>query len=444
MSQHSQQDFPFRLRALRQARNLTQRQLAGDSLSVSYVSHLEAGRRTPTPETLRELARTLRCDVAELTGERDSSQARPPMLTASYGRLALEAGQLDVAEAEFTALLATSRLDPLLRTEALLGIARILELQGRLEEAAHAYESLVKEAMDASSYISSLDLVLRWLRCLYELGELTRVIEVGLGAIERVERLGAWDSVSAIQILSTVAAAYFEVGDVRQAERLLREGLDRADRMRSPKARASVLWNASRIAAERGQYREALCFAEEALAFFRQDSDQRSAGRMLTAYGCILLYHNPPRAGEAKAVFEEALDHLSHAGGGVDRGYVLTELSRVKLMQGDADGAVAAAESSLHELGPEASLERARANIALAAALAATGEVDRSKEIFTEAAQTLGQLRASRQASRAWAELGDVLANAGDAVGAVEAFRKASAAVNLMSPSSAGDFNALP
>jgi tetratricopeptide (TPR) repeat protein len=422
---------------------MTQRQLAGESLSVSYVSLLEAGRRTPTPETVRELARALSCDVSELTGESDSLETRPALLVVSHGRLALEAGQTEVAEQQFRAALSTPGLDPLLRSEAMIGMARVLEQQGRLEQAAKAYESLVKEAMEASAYLTSLQLVIRWARCLYELGELPRVIEVGMGVIEQLDRLDAWESDGAIQILSTVAAAHFELGDVRQAEALLREGLGRADRMRSPKARAAVLWNSSQIACERGRYREALDFANEALSFFRQDNDRRNTGRMLTAYGCILLYHDPPRVGEARTVFEEALDSLAHAGSGVDRGYVLTELSRVRLLEGDTAGAIESAERSLVELGPEAQLEWARATTALAAALAVHGEVERSREMFTRAARALGQLGVSRQASRAWVELGDMLVQSGDSAGAAAAFRKASEAVNLVPPPSGGSSRAV-
>lgn len=42
--------FGDRLRQARRSAGLSQTQLAGDRYSLSYVSHLEAGRRAPTPE----------------------------------------------------------------------------------------------------------------------------------------------------------------------------------------------------------------------------------------------------------------------------------------------------------------------------------------------------------------------------------------------------------
>lgn len=59
LSHPSRPEFAQRLRRLRAAKGLTQRQLAGTELSVSYVSLLEAGRRTPTPETVQVLAASL-------------------------------------------------------------------------------------------------------------------------------------------------------------------------------------------------------------------------------------------------------------------------------------------------------------------------------------------------------------------------------------------------
>jgi transcriptional regulator with XRE-family HTH domain len=431
LSQGSKPDFAQRLRALRKARNMTQRELAGASLSISYVSLLEAGRRSPTQQTLRELAQVLGCSVAELTGESESPTMRPPALDLMHGQLALEAGQVAQAHQHFQSVLTGSDVDQPTRAEALLGVARAMEKDGRLEEAARLYEDLVQQAMDTPAYLASLRVVISWARCLHELGELHRVIEVGMGAIEELDRLDAWHSEASIELLATVAAAFAEQGDLRQAERLLEEGLNKAEQMRSPRARASVLWNSSQLACERGRYKEALDLAEEALAYFQQDNDRRSAARLLTMYGYILLEQDPPRPQQAHEVLVKALAGLTEFGRGFDRGYVLTELSRARLMQGDAEGAVEAAERSLEELGPEAVLERARAEAALAAALAATGDQEQSRKTFALAARTLTGIKASRQASRTWAELGNMLAEAGDPVAAVEAYRHATASLNL-------------
>lgn len=416
---------------LRISRGITQRELAGDTLSVSYVSLLESGRRTPGPEVLKQLAKRLACSVEELSGEIETSATRPSVLAVRFGQLALESAQPEQAIQHFGAVLNTPDLDPLLRSDARIGLARALEATGRLEEAARAYEALVQEALDAPAYLASLGVVLSWCGCLFELGQLNRVVEVGVGAMQQLDRMDAWDADGAIQLLATVAAAHFELGDINQAERLLQEGLERANRMRSPRARASVLWNASQIASERGRHREALDLAEEALAYFRHGSDRRSTARLLGAYGYLLLRQDPPRPVEAKEALQEALAGLTDSGRGFDRGTILVEISRSHLMTGDPAAAFAAANQSLLEAGPEATIQGARARTALGSALAALGDKDGAAAAFAEAAEQLGRINANREAARAWAELGNMLAEAGDATGAVRAFQHATAELHL-------------
>lgn len=428
VSQPAVKDFPRRLRAMRIARGITQRDLAGSELSVSYVSLLESGRRNPTPEVVRTLAARLACTPEELLGIVDSTNTRPPELTVRFGELALEAGEADQARAHFETALAIAHLSPMLRTAADIGLARAMESQGRLDEAAKAYEALVQEAMRTTGITASLGVMVSWCRCLRELGELDRVVEIGIGTLQQLDRLNAWESEAAIQLLVTIASAHVELGDYAQAERLLKEGLERADRMHSPRARASVLWNASEVASERGKHWQALELAEEALSYFRHGSDRRSALRLLAAYGYLLLHQDPPRPAEARRALEEALAGLTI---GFDRGYVLTELSRAHLLEGDHDAAVDMAEQSLRELGPKAALERARAQTALGAALAARGDREVATQIFNAAATDLGQLKATRQAARAWAELGDLLADFGDHQGAVVALKHATAALHI-------------
>jgi tetratricopeptide (TPR) repeat protein/DNA-binding XRE family transcriptional regulator len=431
-----QQEFAKRLKALRTAKGLTQRQLAGTELSVSYVSLLEAGRRTPTAETVKVLADSLGCAPEELwSGTGSVVDSRPPgSLSLRYGQLALASGQIDQAADHFEIALKAPDLDDLGRTEAAIGSARVLEAQGRLREAARAYERLVQEAIDSPRYLASLHVVIAWCRCLYEVGELDRVVEVGTGAMRELDRLGAWQSDTAVQLLATVAAAHFELGQIEQAERLLREGLARAEEIRSPRARASVLWNASHLASEDGRHREALELAEEALSYFRSAGDRRAEARLLSQYGYLLLRQEPPRIADATRVLEEALSMLSDSGYGYERGYVLTELSRARLLHGDAEAAVHQAEQAISELGSEARLERARAETALASALAALGRKEEASEVFDRAANTLTQLHASRHAARAWVELGNMLDEAGNPAAAVRAFRQATAAMNLLAP----------
>lgn len=423
--------FGEQLRALRLARNMTQAEVAGDLLSVSYISLLESNRRHPTRETVEILAQALGCPLNELSGG-PSEQAPPAALAVRHADLSLQSGEAAVARAGYQRVLQDGVEDPMLRVRAMLGVAQALQLEGRLTEAVEMYESCVRSGLVDPAHSVSLGVAQGWCRCLFELGELYRAIEVGNRALEEYGRLGAQDTEQSIRLLATVAAAWYELGELRQAANLLNEGLERAARVTSPQARGAILWNASLVAAERGRYLEALELADEALEAFRHGPDQRLVGSLLNLQGYILLRADPPRAEEAVAVLNEALSVLAEVQDKVAQAYTLTELSRGKLELGDVGAAISDAERSRELLGPLAQLEYARATVALAAAVSAQGDAERARRHFTEAATTLGELGASRTAARAWVELATTLADRGDLAGAVSAFLQAAMAVNLL------------
>ncbi len=58
--------FGARVRELRRIRGLTQAELGGDAYTGSYISYLESGRRTPTEDVARYIARKLAVDPSEL------------------------------------------------------------------------------------------------------------------------------------------------------------------------------------------------------------------------------------------------------------------------------------------------------------------------------------------------------------------------------------------
>lgn len=423
--------FGEQLRALRLARNMTQAEVAGQLLSVSYISLLESNRRQPTRETVEILARALGCRPNELLGD-PSEQERPAALAVRHADLSLQSGEAATARDGYQRVLQDGVEDPMVRVRAMLGLAKALQHEGRLTEAVETYESCVRSGLLDPAHTVSLAVAQGWCRCLFELGELYRAIEVGNRALEEYGRLGAQDSEQSVQLLATVAAAWYELGELRQAENLLNEGLERASRVRSPQARGAIIWNASLVAAERGRYLEALELADEALEVFRHGPDQRPLGSLLTLQGYILLRADPPRPEEAVTVLNQALAVLSDVQDKVAQAYALTELSRGNLELGDIDAAIADAERSRELLGPLARLEYGRATVALAAAVSAQGDTERALHHFTEAATTLSALGASRTAARAWVELATTLADRGDLAGAVSAFLQAATALNLV------------
>ncbi len=428
----SQAGFAQQLRQLRQARGLTQRQLAGGSLSVSYVSLLEAGKRSPTPQTLQILAEALSCDVAELTEAGDAGQ--PLALVLAQADLALEAGQVTGALERYEQVLAAGPDDAALLRRARLGQALSLQRTGRLAEAARLYEGAVHLGEADPANEASLQAYVGWCRCLYELGELVRAADVGKTALAEFEAAQARESELSIRLIATVALIWYELGDLREAERLLQDGLQRASRVRSPTARGAILWNASLVAYERGRYQQALELSDEALRTFRSGTDRRQVARLLGARGYLLLRADPPRPDEAFACFQEALAELSETADPIEKAYIFTELCYVHLAHGQTGQAITAATSARELLGSTAQLERARATTALAVALHASGESAQACALFTEAATVLDHLGATRHAARAWVELAHALTDTGQLPEALSAYGNAARALNIDDP----------
>lgn len=428
----SQSTFASRLRQRRIASGLTQRDLAGEKLSASYVSLLEAGKRQPTPETLRLLAAALSCEVGDLAGPVDPEQ--PLALVLSQADLALAAGQATAAMERYERVLAGGPEGSPLTRRARIGLAKALQRAGRLAEAATAFERCARLGAADPANEASLEAYLGWCRCLFELGELTRAADVGRAALAEFDAAQARDSELSIHLIATVAGIWFELGDIREAERLLDEGLQRATAVRSPTARGAILWNASMLAHERGRFQEALELTEEALRAFQGSDNRRAVGRLLCARGYQLLRCDPPRTDEALDSLTRALGELAEAADPVERAYVFTELCYAHLARDEVSLAIESAQNARRLLGPTAQVEFARAGTALAVASTAAGDHDRARELFTEAATVLERLGANRHAARSWIGLAQALTETGNLAEAISAYDKAARALNISEP----------
>lgn len=408
---------------------MTQRELAGSRLSVSYVSLLEAGKRTPTEDTARILADALSCDVRQLTGSGTDEQ--PLHLVLSQADLALEAGQITAALGGYERVITAAPDNAELLRRARLGQAASLQRTGRLSEAARAFERCVRLGEADLANEASLRVHVGWCRCLLELGELIRAAEVGKSALAEFDAIQARESELSIHLIATVAAVWYELGDLREAERLLEDGLRRASQVRSPTARGAILWNASLVASERGRYQEALELSEEALRAFLSSDYRRYVGKLLGARGYLLLRCDPPRPDEALDTLNEALTELAETADPVDKAYVFTELCYAHLARGEVESAINAAQDARRLLGSTAQLELARATTALAVALVASGEQARARALFTEAATVLDRLGATRHAARTWVELAHALTDSGHLTEALAAYDNAARAMNI-------------
>jgi transcriptional regulator with XRE-family HTH domain len=134
-----------RLRAARVAKGWTQTQLAGEHISVGYVSRIESGQRRPNGAVLDDMATRLGVPVDHLLRGVTAREYDEIKLTLDFAELSLESGQH--LEAESQARQAVDRAVVGAQEElAFRGrylIARAVEAQGNLDDAILELEPLV-------------------------------------------------------------------------------------------------------------------------------------------------------------------------------------------------------------------------------------------------------------------------------------------------------------
>ncbi|MHB8452875.1 MAG: hypothetical protein ACYDAQ_20830, partial [Mycobacteriales bacterium] len=313
------------------------------------------------------------------------------------------------------------------------GLARALEAQGRLEQAIAIYEE-VRIRADIARDVSWVEATIALVRCYRETGDLGRSAELGDAALERLAALGLPRTELHVQLGASVAFTAYERGDLVWARQLIERVMAQAEQLGSRRAQGAACWNASVIAAERGDLGEAISLSERALLLFAEDGEDRNAARLRNSYAELLLRTDPPQPALALDLLQSARATLTEVGSLTDVAYCETEIARALLQLGDPAAAIPAARGALHHLpAAEQRLERSRALAVLADAWLQAGDPEAAEAAYREAAQGLAAVGATRQAAKIWRQLADHLELCGDLAGALAAMKAAGTALGLPS-----------
>jgi transcriptional regulator with XRE-family HTH domain len=427
----AQESFGERLRRLREAAGLSQVALAGSALHPSYVSLLEAGRRTPTADAVAALAGRLGISPQELTGQVDVDLEEPVVLAEAalgLGRAQEAVELLDPFAARFTRERCTH--DPL-TFRAGLAYATALERCTRIDDATAVLEVLRDSAASAPARLPWVPVTTALVRCYRDAGDVSRAIEVGEEAIALFRGVLSARVDGHAALVSTVAGAYSERGDLLRAQLLLDDLLDQVVGSGSPEDEAFACWNAAINAVERGRPKVGLQLAEQAAALLDVGGDVRARARLQVSRAWVHLAQTPPEAEEARSLLRDALPSLRQYAGATSVASAETELARCELMLARPEIARRHAQSALKRLSPENRIERARALTALGSALVALGEDAAGVHSLDEAAQALMAAEAPRAAAGAWRQLSSVFRALGDPARALDAADRALDGVGL-------------
>jgi transcriptional regulator with XRE-family HTH domain len=422
-----------RIRRLRAARGLTQGQLAGEDISVAYVSRIEAGTRRPELRVLEKVAGRLSVSVDELVTGVEQNTVEQTWLALRYAELALMSGEPVDAERAATQVLAspdaarvTGAVD-----EAEYLQAAALEAQGRLAEAAAGFERL-RAAEPCQRWLPAM---IALSRCYRDGGDLNRAIDVGETALARLREAGLEGSDDEVRLVLAVAAAYFERGDQMYAISITRAAIERADAAAGPGVRAAAYWSASIFESNSGRHGAAISYAERAVDLLRQHEDAHRLARLRAQLGVMLLRSPDCDVQQAEQHLRDARAELAAGRGtAIDLARLDANLASARLADGDVDTAQSYAEAALDAVGAQAPLIAAEAQLVLARVAQERGDKAHSRRHYAATAAALTAAGSDRSAAQAWYELGGLLDQAGDAEQARDAYRSAAAAAGLRAP----------
>jgi transcriptional regulator with XRE-family HTH domain len=412
-----------RLRALRIERGLSQADLAGDLVSPSYVSLIEADRRSPERDVLDGLAKKLGCSGLFLETGVAPEEIHEQRLQLKFAEMALANGDLDAARQQFSKLALRGAGE--IRNGAGWGLARTEEAAGNLHVAlTHVDAQLEASRHGEPGAAGLLELLNARFRMYRRGGDFTRSIEVGEAAIQEVRELGLEGTEDEIWLASSLVGSYWARGDLFAAQHLAEQVIARAEKLGSRKAQGNAYWNACLIADARGQLALALELAEKTLALLSESTPDRNLAGMRVTYAWLLLKLDPPLLIEADAALARAHEVLTDASYGPVLASCKTEMARSALLRGAADEAGHIADQAI-ERAPAGGTELQFARVVSGLALMVAGQIDEGALVAADAAARLAELGSRIEAAQAWRDLAEALIQSGRSDQAIDALRQA-------------------
>lgn len=420
-----------RIKAARSKAGLTQTQLAGDALSVAYVSRIESGQRRPDEHLLAIIAGRLGTTVDVLVMGASASSINDLRLALDYAELALETGSAAEALAKATdACIEAAGLSvPGLLHRARFLRARALENTGDLDGAIIELERLCSDDSDPLVWA---DVANHLCRCYRDSGDVSRAIEIGESALARLTELGLGQSEDGIRIAVNVAFAYSIRGDLGHATRLCRQAVEVVEETGTPTARALAYWNASAMESMRsGSTPGALSMAARALELMGQTEDARNRARVRSMLGILQLEADGDELEAARYNLTTALEEMAWTSTGpFDVAVTKLALARVLLLDGAFDEAQSLL-AALGEMRDEVPLLAAEAFAIQGQIALESGDTGQAKLDFGRAVAELTAVGADRDAAKLWYEIGDLYDQLGEHDLARQAYRSAAAASGL-------------
>ena len=412
-------EFGTRLRELREKAGLTQSDLAEGIAASSYISLLEAGKRSPKPELVGRLADRLSVPLEELILDQ-SSQERSWSLNVA--QVALSSGDLDIAEDYANQVLEHRGVPDSSSLAASVVLIQIRVRRGAFEGVVDELEQLFKNnplaAPDIRARIGN-----EIVRVCFRSGNLALGAQRGEEIVRDFAKV--WPETEVVELLCLLGSCHFHRGDTQRASEIVSRALKLAEKCKSPKAIAQSQWQSSMLAGRRGDLTLALSHIREAMHWSKVAELKEVMPLLNDNAAKIMLDMNNPDLAQIHNLAEAAYLDLSAQNNPGHAAYMCITLSEVELRKGKFDDALEYINKALRELptempGPKASLYSQEAKV-----LFRMGKVEESKVQLERAMLHMIDIQPSKELAIHWSEVARVLVEVGLKDRAIYAYEQA-------------------
>ncbi|WET80577.1 helix-turn-helix domain-containing protein [Amycolatopsis sp. QT-25] len=413
-----------RIRRLRRARGLTQRELAEPRYDRGFLAKVESGERLPSDDVLAHLARRLGLTADELRFGRPPGAAEEltDALEAAYREL--QKGGLETAEREFTRVerrAAEYRL-PDVQCHARLYLGEVQWQRYDIPLAAKRFAHAMELAGTASPRLRAM-IVNRVAACRAlsgDLGASVALVETALAGLRAEQPV---DPDAELALVTALIHPLIEMGALRRARRAAEEGHRALASARRKDISARYHRQAAQLWQEIGLVDRAEKDLSRALRLFTSLGYDRDAARSRWARG--FLWRRLGKLDEAHAELHLARELLAKAGSQEGVLGATIELADVRRRQGELDEATELAEGIRPLLDRSPDIEARTEVLRLLGLVArARGELPKATALLEEAAgaQERSGLRGALVATSL--HLGDTLHARGLIEEAAKAYRR--------------------
>lgn len=414
-----------RIKALRLDRGLTQGELAGPTYTASYVSTIEAGKRTPSRAAIEHFAHKLGVDPDELASGRDPGRRAQMLVDYVEARRALASGRpesINEAERLLEKLRRAARREGVLDIEAKarLGIGLCAEARNELASALAIYEEILALLRDESP-VARVDAVVGRARVLQTKGEVAFAAFLIEEALAELRELEVEDPASLVRLNSSLVAAYFAAGLLDRAMDAAKAALDLSVAVSDPERLANMNLNVGIMLAQSGHWRQ----AEERLAaaerWFDELQYETDLARVRLVRGINL--RNQGRFDEARPHLLAARQVFAESGNALREARAAVALGTLERAAGHSDEAVFILKQALSLAGDD----RGIAGIAQRELSLCHATRDRKAAIrgLRKAISLLEEAGLSKELATTYRAVGDLLAETEELSPAGEAYRLA-------------------